>query len=314
MPESYKPDILGNGFEQLTFAMPDDYEGKVVCTLVRKQNAASSKKAVLYVHGFLDYFFQEEMADKLVEQGYNFYAVDLRKCGRSILPHQKPYNLRNVDEYFADLETAITQIKHEGNTTLVLLAHSTGGLTCSLYLNHRNNVSALVLNSPFLEMNKRWLTRKVAIPFVAPFAVLFPNMAIKSGFSPYYGQSIHKDHKGEWSYRLDWKPIAAEKVTLSWLRGIYKAHKCIKRGLAIKCPILVLSSDKSMKGRKWSDAFHTADLVLNVNDIQTLADRLGENVTKVQIPNGKHDLMLSGAPVRASVYHTLFSWLNSHLA
>lgn len=307
---NYRPDIL-NGFEQLTFAMPDDYEGKVVCTLVRKLNNQTIEQAVLYIHGFLDYFFQEEMADKFTKHGYNFYALDLRKCGRSILPHQKPYNLRKIDEYFADLDTAIAQIKEEGNKQLIILAHSTGGLTASLYLNrHKNACNALMLNSPFLEMNKSWMIRKIGIPFVTLFAKLFPNSAANSKFSTFYGESLHKSAKGEWNYNLEWKPIAAKMVTLSWLNGIHKAHKAIKRGLNISCPILVLSSDKSMKGHEWTNAFHNADLVLSVDQIQHYADKLGKNVTKQKIEGGKHDLVLSQKPIREKAYETIFSWLD----
>lgn len=307
---NYKPDIL-NSFEQLTIDMPNDYEGKVACTLVRKLSSQPTEQAVLYIHGFLDYFFQQEMADRFIEQGYNFYALDLRKCGRSILPNQKPYNLRKIEEYFADLDAAIAQIKTEGNKKLVILAHSTGGLTASLYLNkNKNACDALVLNSPFLEMNKGWTIRKIGIPFVTLFAKPFPNMAANSKFSTLYGESLHKSAKGEWDYNLTWKPIAAKMVTLSWLNGIHKAHKAIKRGLDIQCPILVLSSDKSMKGREWTDAFHNADLVLSVDQIQHYADRLGKNVTKQKIEGGKHDLALSQKPIRENVYEVLFEWLD----
>jgi alpha-beta hydrolase superfamily lysophospholipase len=312
---NYKSDIL-KGFEQLTIDMPNDYEGKVACTLVRKLNNQPTEQAVLYIHGFLDYFFQEEMADKFLNQRYNFYALDLRKCGRSILPNQKPYNLRKIDEYFADLDASIAQIKSEGNKKLVVLAHSTGGLTTSLYLNkHKNTCEALVLNSPFLEMNKSWIIRKIGIPFVTLFTQLLPNAAINSKFSSFYGESLHKAAKGEWDYNLEWKPIAAKMVTLSWLNGIHKAHKAVKRGLNIEYPVLVLSSDKSMKGHEWTDAFHNADLVLSVKKIQHYADKLGKSVTKQKIVNGKHDLVLSEKPIRDKVYETIFSWLNKiHLS
>lgn len=310
---SYKPDIL-NGFEQLAIAMPDDYEGKVVCTLVRKLNGQPVEQAVLYIHGFLDYFFQEEMAERFIEQGYNFYALDLRKCGRSILSNQKPYNLRKINEYFADIDAAIAQVRMEGNKKLVILAHSTGGLTASLYLNkHKNVCDALVLNSPFLEMNKGWMIRKIGIPFVTFFTKLFPNAAINPGFSTFYGESLHKSERGEWSYNLEWKPIAAKMVTLSWLKGIHKAHKAIKKGLNIACPVLVLSSGKSMKGHEWSNAFHNADLVLSVDQIQHYADKLGKNVTKQIIEGGKHDLILSEKSVREKVYETIFSWLSKNI-
>ena len=79
----YQPDILGAGYEQATLDLPNDYEGQVVATLVRKKAAEPTKKAVLYIHGFIDYFFQTEMAERFNEQGFDFYALDLRKYGRS---------------------------------------------------------------------------------------------------------------------------------------------------------------------------------------------------------------------------------------
>ncbi len=53
----YKEDILQEGFEQTTIHQPDDYEGKVIATLIRKRKKTTTSKAVLYVHGFSDYFF-----------------------------------------------------------------------------------------------------------------------------------------------------------------------------------------------------------------------------------------------------------------
>ncbi len=46
---NYAPDILGAGYEQLTLNFPDDYEGKVVATLVRKKShSTNSKSGTLY--------------------------------------------------------------------------------------------------------------------------------------------------------------------------------------------------------------------------------------------------------------------------
>ncbi len=53
----YTPDILGEGYEQLKLNFPDDYEGKVVATLVRKKATQTTQKAVLYIHGFIRLFF-----------------------------------------------------------------------------------------------------------------------------------------------------------------------------------------------------------------------------------------------------------------
>ena len=79
----YVPDILGDNYLRRTIQMPDDYEGKVVCTLVKKPQLPETKQAILYIHGYNDYFFQKQLGDSVNAHGYNFYAMDLRKYGRS---------------------------------------------------------------------------------------------------------------------------------------------------------------------------------------------------------------------------------------
>ena len=52
----YVPDILGDNYLRRTIQMPDDYEGKVVCTLVKKPQLPETKQAILYIHGYCTRF------------------------------------------------------------------------------------------------------------------------------------------------------------------------------------------------------------------------------------------------------------------
>ncbi|MFR7879827.1 MAG: alpha/beta hydrolase, partial [Butyricimonas paravirosa] len=99
MDTFYEEDILGEGFKRTTLSLRDDYEGSVVATLVRRLSDSGNGRAVLYIHGFNDYFFQREMACRFNEQGFHFYALDLRKYGRSWLPHQKFNDIRDLRAY-----------------------------------------------------------------------------------------------------------------------------------------------------------------------------------------------------------------------
>lgn len=107
----YTEDILGTTYQQQTICMPDDYEGKTVSTLVRKAEPQTGRRAILYIHGYNDYFFQAQLGDSVVAHEYNFYALDLRKYGRSLLPNQDAFYCRSLDEYFADIDTAIALIQ-----------------------------------------------------------------------------------------------------------------------------------------------------------------------------------------------------------
>jgi alpha-beta hydrolase superfamily lysophospholipase len=314
-PESKKiVDILGNGFRQMTIQMKSDVEGDVFCTLICDENIPQYNCNVLYIHGFSDYFFQTEMAEQFRLNGYNFYALDLRKCGRSMRAWQTPYNLYNISDYYEDIDAAIAQIKKETNGKLILLGHSTGGLVLSMYLHDRPEIliEALILNSPFLELNIKKILKIIGLPIISIAGKFFPNIKIKKGLSLNYGYSISKKKYGEWEYNENWKPVAVSKITISWLRAIYKAQNRLHKGLTIKCPVLVMHSDKSFKSKHWSDKFMKADAVLDVEHIGKYAPLLGKHVTEIVIKNGLHDLFLSVYEVRTRAYKNMFEWLENN--
>lgn len=66
----WQQDVLGDGYVAKIISMSDDYRGKVVSTVVKKQDNPATGKAVLYVHGYNDYFFQRELGDSVVAHGY----------------------------------------------------------------------------------------------------------------------------------------------------------------------------------------------------------------------------------------------------
>jgi alpha-beta hydrolase superfamily lysophospholipase len=308
----YKTDILENGFENAIINQKDDYEGKVICTIIRKKTTNHKNKAVLYIHGFNDYFFQTEMADFFNKNEFHFYALDLRKYGRSHLPNQKLNNVRNLNEYFEDISKALEIIKEEGSEKIILSGHSTGGLIASIYAQEKSNENSfntLFLNSPFFDFNMNSIVKSIGIPIISAIGSLFPNIIANGGFSELYGKSLHKEAYGEWNYNLAWKPHVPPLVNLGFIKAIYLAQKKVKKRLKISVPILVMHSNNSIYEKKWSDKMFTGDAILNVNDIHRESKKiLGNTLIKV-ISNGQHDLILSPKPVREQVYKELFEWI-----
>ena len=308
----YQPDVLGTGYEQLTLNFPDDYEGKVIATLVRKKAAQATKKAVLYIHGFIDYFFQTEMAEQFNAHGYDFYALDLRKYGRSHLPHQKYYYVLNLNEYDAEITEALKIIGNEGHDHVVLSGHSTGGLTTTLYVAHHPNhplIKALWCNSPFYNFNMPAWKEKFALPRLSALGGHFPNLRFPSELNKWYVTSLHKSLKGEWDFSLEWKKPSYPKVYLSFVHAIYEAQKEIYSGTQISVPTLVMHSHQTKNPRKFNKDAQTSDVILSVKGIEKYAKKLEGDVTIMTIKNGLHDLVLSAPPVRAEVYTKLFTWL-----
>lgn len=298
--------------------LPADDEGPVVATLVSRKAPQPTSRAVLYLHGYNDYFFQTHLADFFVERGFDFYALDLRKYGRSLQPHQTANFVRSLAEYFPELDEAARIIRAEdAHDTLLLFAHSTGGLIGSLWAHARNHsgvVNGLVLNSPFFELNTSWIMRRPMAAAVGQLAGRMPYrlLPIKGGVG-FYGRSLHREWDGEWDYDLKWKPVSSFPVRLGWLSAVRIGQQRLRAGLDITAPVLVAHSGASYRRPAWDDSVHDADAVLNVDHIARWAPALGRHVTVVRIDGGKHDLTLSREPARKRFFDEVDRWIGAYL-
>jgi len=309
---SYNTDYLGSDFEQTRMILPDDKEGSVNATLVRKKSEFKTGKAVLYLHGYVDYFFQIEMAEQFTNKGFDFYAIDLRKYGRSYLSHQTMFDISELEEYDIEIEKALSIIEREGHDGILLAGHSTGGLIAINFLSKHKKlavVKAAWLNSPFFEFPKNYFLRKIAVPLVSVLGEVFPGLKIDSGLPIEYVQSLHKTFKGEWDFNLDWKPLLPVKSTFSFISAIHKAQRELRSGISVSVPVLIMHSDKSIKPKGWSDDFKSSDIILNVNHIKKYSGCIKGDVTVQSVSNGIHDLVLSERSVRDRVYKSLFEWI-----
>lgn len=312
IPTTYQADVLGSDYQQLVLEFPDDYEGKVVATLVRKKNTQATTKAILYIHGFIDYFFQTEMADQFNQQGFDFYALDLRKYGRSRLGHQQLYNVRDLSEYDAEINKALEIIQAEGHDAVLLSGHSTGGLICTLFAAHHPQhslIKGLWANSPFYDFNMSEFEKNKALPQLSKLGRLLPNLTIPSGLNKWYVPSLHCHYHGEWNFNLEWKQPSYKMVKLSFVRAIYEAQKEIHAGVTLTIPTLVMHSHQTKNPKKWGIEAQTSDVILNVNDIQKYAEKMIGDIRIQTIENGLHDLVLSAPKVREQVYQNLFTWI-----
>ncbi|MDE5953858.1 MAG: alpha/beta fold hydrolase, partial [Duncaniella sp.] len=167
--DGWKPDILGDGYEMRQVNHPADYTGEAVSTIIRKLcpgvsiDSTRTHRGVLYVHGFNDYFFQSEMGNRFVNHGYDFYAVDLRRYGRSITNGQRNFDVRYLSDYFPDIDSALVSMSRNGLSEIILIGHSTGGLISAYFESrcHPKDIKALILNSPFLDWNLGWKEKMI---------------------------------------------------------------------------------------------------------------------------------------------------------
>ncbi len=305
--------LLGEGFSVETFNVGCDYSGDIRSTLIRLHPIVEGRESILYVHGYNDYFFQSDMARRFRDSLYNFYAVDLRRYGRSLSADQTPFEVRNLKEYFDDIDAAVEMIKSEGATKIILMGHSTGGLIASYYVGSQQDdpsVDGLILNSPYLGQNLSWVLRNVALPVVSALGYYFPTADVYQDTSTLYFDSLHQDGHGEWLYDPTLKMKISPPITMGWLRAIDMAQRVVQRGFSIEIPILLMYSDKSVYSDVWTEELQRGDAVLNVEQIAQYGSRLGVDVTHVEVKDGMHDLILSRYEAREATYRAIFEWLD----
>ncbi|WP_223693944.1 alpha/beta hydrolase [Leifsonia poae] len=322
----WQPDVLGAGFEQLTLPLEPDAEGEVVATLVRYapgprlsdvhfERDPAAHTDVLYVHGWSDYFFQKELAEYWHRMGARFYALDLRKYGRSLRRWQTPGYVENLTTYDEEIEAALAVIGQTGGRRLVLFGHSTGGLTLSLWVNrHPGRADALVLNSPWLEFQARSAGRAALAPIVGLQARVDPRAAMPNVDLGFYTRTVSATMDGEWDYDLDWRPPRGFVVHSGWLSAVLAGHAQVAAGLAIDAPVLTMASARSTISPRWTPEMMSSDIVLVVDDIARRALSLAPTVTVTRIDGALHDIFLSKEPVRKEAYGRMTRWLRGYLS
>ncbi|WP_345215225.1 alpha/beta hydrolase [Georgenia halophila] len=333
-------DVLGRGFEARTLPLLDDDEGEVVATLVRHLPAddadapsgtpSSPTFAVLYLHGWNDYFHQRDVARRWARLGGAFYALDLRKYGRSLREHQTRGFIESLSTYDEDIHEALKVMRREQGvgTDLVLMGHSTGGLTAALWAHrHPGALRALVLNAPWLELQGSALLRGMAQPIIGRLARSQPKAVIPTSDPGFYQRTLmgwtEEDGpvpEGEeddpfvagWAPNPAWR-VVGTPVRAGWLSAVLMGHAQVADGLEISCPILVMTSGRTIIGTRWSPELRDVDVVLDVEQIRRRALQLGPLVTLARFEGAVHDVMLSSRGVRQRAHAELSRWARAYV-
>jgi alpha-beta hydrolase superfamily lysophospholipase len=72
-----------------------------------------------------------------------------------------------------------------------------------------------------------------------------------------------------------------------------------------------MHSNGSSKLSIFSEEVMYKDIVLDVNDIKRVGEKLGNQVTLLEIENAQHDIFLSPKIVREKAFKQMFTWLNN---
>ena len=345
----WQPDVLGQGYERMDLPLKADEEGPVKATLIRhappvahpsqqgvldflasftkrKRRPAPSDpggapKVVLYLHGWADYFLQTELAEYLTASGFHFYALDLRKFGRSLLPGQTPGYTSDLGVYDEDLAAALREIERDVATrtnnatppTIHLLAHSLGGLIAALWADRNpGRVGTLVLNSPWLALQGSSLVRSIAMHLVEPFARTDPKRPFRFPEMPAYWESVSNEAHGEWMLDPVWRPRASFPIRAGWTKAVLAGHAAVGRKLNIDAPVLVLLSGRTRIQAEWTPDLMRADAVIDVEETSRRALGLARRTAVFRYPGALHDVFLSRRTVRQQAYRDVAVWLGAY--
>ncbi|WP_402465234.1 alpha/beta hydrolase [Isoptericola aurantiacus] len=319
---AWAPDELLDGYESAPLGP---------ATLVRRTGRpAAPRGVVLHVHGYNDYFFQAHLADALNDAGYVFYAVDLRRAGRSLLrpvpvadggvgPLRPPHFTTSLREFGLDLDAASAAVRDaEPGLPLAVHAHSTGGLTSAMWAHAHatdgdgGGPDALVLDSPFLDLTGSWLSRQVSSGVLGVLGRMRP-LAVLSTHPSTYATFQLAANGGRWDFDTRLKKPEGQPARAGWLRAVRRAHGRLVRGLGITVPVLVARSASSGPDCLDNPDLDRQDTVLDTVRIGHLAPRVGSDVTELLVPDGVHDLCLSREEPRALYLTAVTEFLDAGL-
>lgn len=290
-------------------------EDTVVTAGLVRRNPPRHRRALLYLHGWSDYFFQTWMADWFDSQGFDFHALELRRYGRGLREGQLGGYTTDLEEYFEEIDLAVDLLRAD-HDSVTMAAHSTGGLVASLWADARPGVlNGLILNSPWVDFQGSPLLRAATTMVAKNLGrdVVRAARPIPLPDSNTYVRSIHSSFDGEWDFDLALKRHPSFGVRPGWLSAIAAGHERIRAGLHIDTPVLSMMSARSDFKRRWHEGHMRADTVLDVERLARRCVQLGPNVTIVRIEDGLHDLMLSRADVREVVFEAMERWMTGWL-
>ncbi|MEA5455310.1 alpha/beta hydrolase [Sinomonas sp. JGH33] len=309
--DHWGPDFLGAGFEQRALGDRTTAWGTLVRHDARPPAAGSRVPALVYVHGWSDYYFNTELARFASDRGWRFYALDLPEHGRSLRPGGRPGFVPSADHYLASIGAAIDAVREEGEGSVILMGHSTGGLAVALEAQRRpERLAGVVLSSPWLAPYGGRTAGAMLEWALGPHAGTQPERIIPLPPRGHYWRAIARQAGGEWDLREDLRPRAAFPVRVGWLHGVLAAQRELAAGPRIALPALLLASTRSDTGLMWREHMRSRDAVLAIAPMRRAAAAVCASLDEVLVDGGLHDVLLSAPAVRREAYTRLGGWLD----
>ena len=272
----------------------------------------TAPKAIILMLPGLSEFGEKyaELARECLEKNYGFYVIDWAYQGRSTRHTQNPHK-RHSDGYDADLSDLDYFIKNiiKTEAPLMMLAHSMGGNIGLRYLSeYSNTIKAAGFSAPMLGIQDLRYTG----------ALLEPLLKIVPCFHEYYipngknWSETARPHGGEGVFSSDPKrrkihnafclsdpALQVGNVTIKWVYESLKSIRILKKKIpSIETPLLV-----ALAGQE--------KLVDNAAIEKTMATV--ENVTLLQLPHAKHEILVECDESRNTFLEAFFELVETQI-
>lgn len=325
-PMHWSQDVLGAEFSVTHAEVPGSGLHKTISVVRHNLKPESTPRgAVLYVHGWSDYFANPEIASAATEAGFYFYALDLHGYGRNLTDQilatgEVPGTTSDLRNYTPDFLTAreiiANDIREKYANRLVVIAHSTGGLTMSLILmENPGYIKGLALATPWIApQGFPWLDTAISTA-TQHIPDAWSNKPLPIQVNTNYHRSLSADRDGTWELDPRWRPRESFPLTINFLRSTANARLTIKelsrQGHKIDAPVLLQIAAKSRLVPWWEEQMHTLDTVLDVKAIRRRAALLHPTVRVITYDGAIHDVHRSAPYVRQRAFKDLQDWLST---
>lgn len=284
--------------------------------MVRSISSKTSTLAVLYIPTFSDYFWQEEIANSLNEEGYHFYALELRRYSRTLkprVPQQHPYLVRDLIEYYEEILWALKTLRfNEGINRVILGGHGLGATTALLFAHdHSGEVEGIFLNAPIVGLSP------MISGFSKPLGWFSAADSETACVCEPFHASVHVDRHGPFDWDQTLKPIPGFPLHAGLIDALTLAFTRLtgekSGGISVDVPVLLLSSASHVPVLDpASPLARKCDVLQDVATTVRLAPKWGKRVQINLIKEALHDVFLSDIKARDEAFDSFldfFSWL-----
>ncbi len=250
----------------------------------------AARAAVIIAHGYAEHSGRyEELAYRLVREGYAVYALDHRGHGRS---GGKRASIRVFREYVDDLVRFIDRVREtRPQPPRFLFGHSMGGLVAlQLVLEHPEKVEGLAVSGALLQ-------NAVPVPRLLEFAAGVVSAALPDlPVQELHAEDVSRDPAVVQAYRDD-PLIYHGKVRARLGFEILRTGPYVMgRAHNIELPVLIQHG--------------TADKLASVAGVEALFDAVGSADKTLELYRGAYHEILND-PGKEEVIDDLVAWLNA---